>query len=110
LIATRDKQADPDQFQKLLDTHLAAVAPVLAKCLTVWVIGDLRRDGPTAIVGKSLDQFARVIADFCQARLEGRDPKGKKFLVVELSRKPSQRSGPNVGVITRDATLREITL
>jgi hypothetical protein len=83
LIAAQENEqhANLEKFQKLLDADLAAVAPVLAKCHSVWVIGDLRANGETATVGNSLDKFARTIAKFCKAE---RHP-----LVVELSEPPA---------------------
>jgi hypothetical protein len=81
LIATqeREQRANLEQFRNLLNTGLAAIAPVLARCHTVWVIGDLHPEGQT-IVGPVLDEFARVISDFCQG--------GREALVIELANMP----------------------
>jgi hypothetical protein len=79
LISAREQQqrADLEKFQKALHHDLAAIKSVLARRHTVWVIGDLRPNGETATVANSLDQFARVVADFCEAE--------QQPLVVELS-------------------------
>jgi hypothetical protein len=86
LIAAQEKEqhANLEKFQKLLHTDLAAVAPVLARCHSVWVIGDLRPNGETATVANSLDKFAGVVAGFCDA---------EQPLVVELSDPPPAPRG-----------------
>jgi len=43
----------------------------------VWVMGDLQPAGHAIIQGKTLDEYARVVAEFCQA--------GQDVLVIELS-------------------------
>lgn len=78
LIAAREQQAaNLAEFEQMLKNGLGAIAPVLAKCHTVWVIGDLRRAATTGMQGGTLDEFARTISAFCNAQ---QDP-----LVVELS-------------------------
>jgi hypothetical protein len=109
LIAAQDQQANLDKFQQLLESKLANVAPVLAKCFTVWVIGDLRPKGHTTITGETLDQFARAIARFCQP---GSDSSGgKEFFVIELSEeKTVQESRAVVEPVRRKAQVRQLTL
>jgi hypothetical protein len=99
LIAAQEQeqQANLEQFRKLLHTGLAAVAPVLGRCHTVWVIGDLRPKGQTEMVGQALDQFAREIAVFCHSRQE--------VLVIELSEVPKPAEGTRARPI-REAAAR----
>lgn len=73
----KDLEENLERFRKLLHTRLHAVAPVFAACHTVWVIGDLRSVGQTAIAGDALNEFAQEIALFCDAK--------DAVLVVELS-------------------------
>jgi hypothetical protein len=68
----QDQEANLSKFQQLLEDKLANVAAVLAKCFTVWVIGDLRPKGQTTITGETLNQFARAIAMRRQARRKNR--------------------------------------
>ncbi len=82
----QDNRANREKFRQLLEGGLRAIAPVLAKCHTVWVIGDLRPDGQTAMAGEALNGFAKVVAEFCDAKQD--------VLVVELSaREPIQAQG-----------------
>ena len=101
----REQRANLEKFRKLLHNDLAAVKSVLTRCHTVWVIGDLCPDGESATVGDTLDQFARVIADFCKAE---QDP-----LVVELSEVPVPAHGarpkPGLDPAARSALLRRVT-
>jgi hypothetical protein len=90
LIAAREPEqnANLEHFRDLLDHGLAAVAPVLRRCHTVWVIGDLRPDGATAMVGDTLNRFAGVIAEFCGAEqqpsvLELLEPQARAPMVEE---------------------------
>jgi hypothetical protein len=87
LTAAQEKEqhANLEKFRGLLDNELAAVRCVLARCHTVWVVGDLCPDGEAATLGHSLDQFARAIAEFCGAQ--------QHALVVELSEKPAPVEG-----------------
>ena len=82
LISTQEEEqrANLEQFRKILNNGLANIAPVLARCHTVWVIGDLHPEGQTSLVGDVLNEFARVIAEFCKGQREA--------LVVELSGTP----------------------
>ena len=103
LIAGQQKEqhANLEQFRRLLHADLAAIAPVLARCHSVWVIGDLHPNGETPTVGQSLDQFARAIADFCGA--EGHP------LVVELSDAPAFASVAGAKPeLSRTARLRSV--
>jgi hypothetical protein len=97
----REQRADLEEFGKLLH-DLATVKSVLSRCHTVWVIGDLCPDGETARVGKTLDECARVIAEFCNAK--------QKPLVVELSEVgvPARgtRAKPGIAPAVRPAQLR----
>jgi hypothetical protein len=83
LIAARDHAGtlNSEQFKQVLENGLSAIVEVLAQCHTVWVVGDLRAGGDTAIKGATLDDFAAVIAAFCKAKQEA--------LVVELSAAPA---------------------
>jgi hypothetical protein len=112
LIAAQDQQANLDKFQQLLESKLANVAPVLAKCFTVWVIGDLRPKGQTTIRGETLNQFARAIARFCQSAAGRHSPEEKEFLVVELSEEiePVQESTAGAEPVSRKAQVRQLTL
>jgi len=98
LIAAANQKANTDDFQKFLDEHLRVIAPVLGKCFTVWVVGDLHRNGGlTAITDETLNGFARVIARFCGDSEEfPGSSEEKKFLVVELS--PALHKGANESV------------
>jgi hypothetical protein len=78
---TQAGQADLGQFQLTLAHGLGPIAAMLAKCHTVWVIGDLRAAGQSAMKGQALDDFARVIGEFCKAQ--------QPVLVVELSAVPA---------------------
>ena len=82
LIAARDHAGTmtPEQFKQVLESGLSAVVDVLARCHTVWVVGDLRAGSDTEIKGPTLDDFAAVIAGFCKAK--------QPALVVELSAAP----------------------
>ena len=107
LIAAGSQGANPDHFQKFLEDHLGPVAPMLGRCFTVWVVGDLHRDGGmTTIIDETLDRFAGVIARFCDVRKDSNEE--KKFLVVELSRTLRLEGGKKS--VSREADLREMTL
>ena len=64
-------------FRKLLSEGLGSIAPLVRRCHTVWVMGDLQPAGHAIIQGKTLDEYARVVAEFCQA--------GQDVLVIELA-------------------------
>ena len=70
LIAARDLAGTmtPEQFKQVLQSGLSAVVEVLAQRHTVWVVGDLRAGSDTESKGPTLDDFAAVIAGFCEAR------------------------------------------
>lgn len=104
LIAAHEQEhkANVEQFRQLLERGLGAIAPVLAKCHTVWVIGDLRPAGETAMAGDALNGFARIVAEFCDAQQE--------VLVIELSAKePILEPGkPALKAATQPAQLRRV--
>ncbi|MGZ5805428.1 MAG: hypothetical protein ACXWJT_14805, partial [Xanthobacteraceae bacterium] len=92
LISTQEEEqrANLEQFRKILNNGLANIAPVLARCHTVWVIGDLHTEGQTTLVGHVLDEFARVVAEFCKGQREA--------LVVELSGAPETRPDDQLNI------------
>jgi hypothetical protein len=101
LIATQgQQQANLEHFRNLLHTRLATAAPVLAKCHTVWVVGDLSADGQTAMAGGTLDQFACEIGLFCQGQ--------KEALVVELAEAPRAADGSGARPKPTVSNLRKV--
>jgi hypothetical protein len=82
-----------DHFRGILNGELQSIAPILAKCHTVWVIGDLCPPGNTLLVGDVLDQFAVAVSDYAGGE--------QKPLVIELQAKPAP------GTLTGDAERRE---
>lgn len=86
LIAPRHDQHEDvlHHFRGILNDELRSVAPVLASCHTVWVIGDLRPPGASLLSGEVLDQFAIAVSDYVGGQ--------EKPLVIEL-RATSER-GP----------------
>ncbi|HTB38774.1 MAG TPA: hypothetical protein VK777_16885 [Reyranella sp.] len=106
LIAARDHAGTmtPEQFKQVLENGLGAIVGILAQCHTVWVLGDLRAGGDTAIKGSTLDEFAAVIAGFCRAI--------ENALVIELSAAPEadqQAVAPTKSEGTpRPALVREV--
>ena len=78
-----------DHFRGILNGELRSVAPVLAKCHTVWVIGDLCPPGNTLLVGDVLGQFAVAVSDYTKGE--------QKPLVIELRAKPA------LGAVAGDA-------
>jgi hypothetical protein len=99
---TQGGRPDRQQFQEMLANGLGAVAPVLAACHTVWVMGDLRGGGQTAMKGDTLDDFARDIARFCQTQ--------QPALVVELSdgAAPPREAAPATIVVQQPAEIRQV--
>jgi hypothetical protein len=76
----RDQHQDVlDHFRGILNDELKSVAPILANCHTVWVIGDLCPPGNTLLVGDVLDQFAVAVSDYTKGE--------QKPLVIELKAK-----------------------
>jgi hypothetical protein len=71
-----------EHFRNILSQELKPIAGVLAKCHTVWVIGDLYPPGSTVLVGGFLDEFAKAVSDYCQGK--------QKPLVIELKVPPPQ--------------------
>jgi hypothetical protein len=73
----RDQQEDIlGHFRGILNQELKPIADVLAKCHTVWVIGDLGPPGSTLLAGDVLDEFARAVSDYARGE--------RKPLVIEL--------------------------
>jgi hypothetical protein len=68
-----------EQFRHILHSGLSPIANLLKECHTIWVIGDLRSDGQTAMIGEAADKFADEIRKFCGYE-------NKPVLVVELER------------------------
>jgi len=78
----RDQQeAILEHFRGILNQELKPIAGVLAKCHTVWVIGDLRPPGTTLLAGNVLDEFARAVSDYSRGE--------RKPLVIELKSIPT---------------------
>jgi hypothetical protein len=76
----RDRHEDVlGHFRAILRDELEPVAEVLAKCHTVWVIGDLSPPGNSQFVGDILDQFAVAVSDYTKGE--------EKPLVIELRAK-----------------------
>jgi hypothetical protein len=77
----RDQQQDVlDHFRGILNDELKSIAPILARCHTVWVIGDLSPPGSRLLVGDVLDRFAIAVSDYTKGE--------QKPLVIELRDKP----------------------
>jgi hypothetical protein len=74
------RDAHVEQFGQILDNELRAIRDVLAKCHTVWVIGDPRRDGQPGSDDELLDQFARRIGSFCNPRVDA----APQVMVIQL--------------------------
>jgi hypothetical protein len=77
-LLTTNAQNNDDlvgQFRLVLAEQLRSIRAVLARCHTVWVLGDAQRDG--RISEKALNDFAFTIKEFCNAR-------PNETLVVEL--------------------------
>lgn len=69
-----------------MNVGLARIRDALARCHTIWIIGDLRRDGETMVAGPALAGFADVVHQFCRA--------GQRPLAVALSAPPARRAQP----------------
>jgi hypothetical protein len=72
----RGHAAALDHFRGILNEELKPVAAILARCHTIWVIGDLCPPGTTLLVGDVLNQFAREVSDYTKGE--------RKPLVIEL--------------------------
>ena len=98
--------ASPADFRILLDNGLKNASAVLAACHTVWVMGDLRPDLQTTMVGDGLDAFARVIGNCCS----GKD--GALVIELEEAQKPTDISGAKTKseAGARRVTIRKVTL
>lgn len=80
-------------FRQILNDQLSSVRAVLARCHTVWVIGDPRGDGEIAKNDHALDQFAREIRLFC----EPLNPGEQEVLVAQLDHgEPARIPKPRV--------------
>jgi hypothetical protein len=80
-----------DLFRRVLDARLIGVRAVLARCHTVWVIGDLRGAGEIANGAEELDRFGAVIRDFTT-----RGQNQPRVLVAQLAGDPEAESTPQV--------------
>ncbi len=78
LIAPQRNQHEDvlDHFRGILNDELRSVAPVLANCHTIWVIGDLCPPGQTQLAGDVLNNFAVAVSDYVKGK--------EKPLVIEL--------------------------
>lgn len=78
----RDQHEDVlAHFRAILDDELKSVAGILAKCHTIWVIGDLFSPNKTQLAGSVLNDFAVAVSDYTG----GKD----KPLVIELRAQPA---------------------
>jgi hypothetical protein len=68
-------------FRGILNEELKPIATILARCHTIWIIGDLCPSGNTMLVGDVLNQFAREISDYTKGE--------RKPLVIELRARPA---------------------
>jgi hypothetical protein len=81
----RDQHEDVlDHFRGILKDELKSVAPVLANCHTVWVIGDLCPPDKTQLAGEVLNKFAVAVSDYVKGK--------EKPLVIELRAKSAARA------------------
>jgi hypothetical protein len=78
-------------------TQLHPISGVLARCHTVWVIGDPSGDGQIAKDDRMLDQFAEEIRSFCTI-VKGRPP---AVLVAQLDHGAADRTVKSPRVRTR---------
>jgi len=63
-------------FRAILRDELKPVAAILAKCHTIWVIGDLFPPNRSQLSGSILNNFAVAVSDYTQGK--------EKPLVIEL--------------------------
>ena len=84
-----DGRADIQRFEMMLGNQLKSVAPVLSRCHSVWVVGDLTPPLPPQQFSQLLNEFAKAVAQYCSASTNP--------LVVELDLAPEQR--PNNGAV-----------
>jgi len=80
------------EFKAILDAQLGPIAAVLARCHTIWVIGD-PQIGEDAASDAVFDRFARVIRDFCRGPAE--------VLLVRLERDPAAPQIPSAMSIVK---------
>jgi hypothetical protein len=74
------------RFNKLLRTGLASINDILARCHTIWVLGELSAPAEAGSGGATLDEFAKAVAEFCKSP--------SPPLVVELARPSSVAMTP----------------
>jgi len=91
LIAVNEQghEANVERFKAVLQNELGAVATVLKRCHTIWVLGDLCPPPPRGESGAVLSDFAKAVARYCDSPS---DP-----FVVELDAPPERH--PNKGAI-----------
>jgi hypothetical protein len=82
-----------DQFRSLLALELYPIAEIVARCHTVWILGNRSGNQTTLTPDVALAPFAAAIAEFCESRC---DP-----LIVELE----ENEAPVVGSVS-DAAVR----
>jgi hypothetical protein len=68
-------------FRAILQDELNTVAGILAKCHTIWVIGDLFPPNKSQLSGSVLNDFAVAVSDYTGGK--------EKPLVIELKAKPA---------------------
>jgi hypothetical protein len=99
----RSEAANLNVFKALLQ-EISPMAPVFAKCHSIWVVGDLNPQ-PTAIHGNVLNELASEVGKFCGVAGE--------VLVVELShtqaRAPS-KAMPKLEFSARVAQVRKVEI
>ena len=78
LIAPQKDQKEDvlAHFRAILDDELKSVAGILAKCHTIWVIGDLFPPNKSQLSGGILNDFAVAVSDYTRGK--------EKPLVIEL--------------------------
>ncbi len=79
-----------NQLRHVFDDQLIAARAVLARCHTVWVLGDLRGAGQITD-GAALDQFGDDIRRFCTLQGKARP----QVLVAQLAGAPEAESAPH---------------
>lgn len=77
ITTSRSSETNLQRFRELLDSELQSIREVIARCHSVWIIGDLGVATSTEVTGSTLDDFAKAIATYCKNQ---RPP-----LVIELA-------------------------
>ena len=99
IVPQRDQQnAILEHFRGILNQELKPIADVLAKCHTVWVIGDLGPPGSPLLAGDILDEFARAVSDYARGE--------RKPLVIELKSISATRAVEAAGAASAAAVDR----